>query len=95
MRDYELVMVLNPRLEEDEIEASLNKVSQWITQQGGNLAKLEKWGVRKLAYPIKHYNEGNYVFSQFQVDASQVRQLEANLKIAEEVLRYLVIKTEA
>jgi small subunit ribosomal protein S6 len=54
---------------------------------------VEKWGKKKLAYPIKHFLEGNYVLTRFKVSPAQCKELEANLKITEEVLRHLLIKS--
>jgi small subunit ribosomal protein S6 len=94
MKDYELVMVLTPELEEKGVETFIEKVGRWISDRGGSITKVEKWGRRKLAYPIKHLWEGNYILAQFRVDPLKVKELRDNLKLSQEVIRYLVVKME-
>lgn len=87
-------MVLTPDLEDKGVEDILEKVSRWLTEGGGSIVKVEKWGKRKLAYPIKHLFEGNYVFTQFKLDPSKVKELTSRLKLSSEIIRYLVVKVE-
>ncbi len=92
LRDYELVLVISPEVEEDKLGAIINNVSQFVTGHGGTISNLERWGKRKLAYQIRHFTEGNYVLAQFKMKPALSRGLEANLQISEEVLRYLLIR---
>ncbi|MBI4186401.1 MAG: 30S ribosomal protein S6 [Chloroflexi bacterium] len=91
-RDYELVLVLNPELVDKDVEAILNKVGQFITGNGGVIAEVKQWGKRKLAYPIRHFMEGNYVVSRFQLKPVACKEMEANLRVSEGVLRHLLVK---
>ncbi len=91
-RDYELVVVLSPDVAEDRSEAVIGKVSQLITERGGSLSTVDQWGRRKLAYPIKHFTEGDYVLARFTMTPRFTKELEANLQISEEVLRHLLVK---
>lgn len=94
MRQYELVTVLAPNLEELAVAATLEKLSGWISSQGGTITAQEKWGIKKLAYPIKRFTEGQFVLTRFQGEPQLSRELESNLKFSEEVLRYLLVKAE-
>lgn len=94
MRDYELVLVISPEIAEEDVPAAIDKVSQFITGRGGTVGGVNRWGRRKLAYPIHRHMEGNYVVTQFQLDPDQVAGLEASLGLVEEVLRHLVVRTD-
>ena len=94
MRGYELVLVISPEIAEEDVPSTIDKVSQFITGRGGMVAGVNRWGRRKLAYPIHRHMEGNYVVTQFQLDPEQVAGLEASLGLAEEVIRHLVVRTD-
>ena len=94
LHNYEMVMIINPEIAEEEFDTTLDNVSQFITQRGGTVADVERWGKKKLAYPIGHFMEGNYVLTRFNLEPTLNRELEANLQISEEVLRYLLVKVE-
>ncbi|MBI4286239.1 MAG: 30S ribosomal protein S6 [Chloroflexi bacterium] len=94
LRDYELVLVINPQLEGESLDALINKVSQFITERDGVVSEVVRWGKRKLAYPIKHYMEGSYVLGRIKLKSTTSKELDANLRISEEILRYLLIKVE-
>jgi small subunit ribosomal protein S6 len=91
-RDYELVLIISPEVSEEEFEATLNNVSQLISDNGGAVSHVEQWGKRKLAYPIEHFMEGSYVLTRFKMRPALSKELEAKLKISEEVLRHLLIR---
>ncbi len=91
LRDYELVVVFSPEVAEEALEAAIGKVSQFITERGGAVSTVEQWGRRKLAYPIKHFMEGSYVLSRFQMRPQLAKELEKNLQISEEVIRSLLV----
>jgi len=90
--DYELVMVISPEVAEEEFEAEIDGVSRFVTERGGSIADIERWGKRRLAYPIKHFGEGSYVLSRFKLGPEFGKELEANLRISEKVLRHLLIR---
>ena len=94
MRDYELVLIISPEIQEEDVPSAIDKVSQFITGRGGSVAGVNRWGRRKLAYPIQRHLEGNYVVTQFRLDPDQVTGLEASLGLAEEVIRHLVVRTD-
>ena len=71
------------------------KVNRFITGKGGTISDTEQWGKRRLAYPIKHFTDGRYFLIKFNMGPAFGRELEASLKISEEVLRHLLIKSES
>jgi len=89
---YELVFILNANLTEDDFSGVLEKVNDLITKLGGTVTETNQWGKRRLAYPIKKQAEGNYVLEKVQIKQTALKELDANLKLSEDVLRYLFIR---
>jgi small subunit ribosomal protein S6 len=94
VNDYELVFIIHPEVADDGLDPLINNVTQFITGKGGMIAESVRWGRKKLAYPIKHVLEGNYVLLKFKLDPSANKELENNLKISEKIIRYLLIKVD-
>ena len=94
LRDYELTVVFSPDIAEEDIPTAIERVSQFITQKGGVVTEVNRWGRRKLAYPIKHFWEGNYALTQFRLQPSAAAEIEANLRGSDEILRYLLVRLE-
>lgn len=92
MRDYELVVILSPELAEEEVPAAIDRLSQFIADRGGEVTDINRWGRRKLAYPIKKQVEGNYLVTQVKLDPRRTTDIEAGLRISEEVLRHLLVR---
>ncbi len=92
MPSYELVFILNAKLTEDDFSRVLGKVNDLITKLGGTVTETNQWGKRRLAYPIKKQAEGNYVLEKVQIKQTALKELDANLKLSEDVLRYLFIR---
>ena len=92
MRDYELVMVVRP--DAADPEAAVARYQQFILERGGEVRQVDRWGRRKLAYPIHRHLEGEYVVTQFRLDPNRVRELEDSLRLSEDVIRHLVVKLE-
>jgi len=95
MREYELTVVFSPEIAEEDVASEIEKVSQFVTDKGGTItAEANRWGRRKLAYPIRRYREGNYVLAQFKLDPGQTAELERNLHGSEGILRHLLVRLE-
>jgi len=94
MRRYELMLLLRPDLEDDKLQASVEKVTRAIVNAGGSLSKVSPWGKRRLAYDIGHHREASYFLIHFDVEPSQVREIERGMLISEEILRHLVTVLE-
>lgn len=91
MRNYELIFIVHPELDDAALNDVVEKVSGWITESGGSISKVDLWGKRKLAYEIRKQNEGQYVFVKTQMDPSFGATLERNLRLLEPVMRFLLI----
>ena len=65
-----------------------------ITAQGGEVAATDRWGRKKLAYPIRHFTEGEYFLTTFKMDPDSVPHVEGNLRLSQEVIRHLLVKRE-
>ena len=94
LRDYELVVIVSPEVMGEALDSVIDNISRFITENGGAISNIERWGKRKLAYPIKHFLEGNYVLTRFELRPQLGKELEASLQISEDVLRHLLVKIE-
>ena len=94
LHEYEMVLIISPEVVDEKFDAAIDNVSRFITDNGGSFSEVEKWGKRKLAYPIKRQLEGSYVLTRFSLKPALSKELEAKLEISEEVLRHLLIKTK-
>ena len=94
LRDYEIVYVIRPDIAEENLNPIVEKVSALITSRDGVISGIERWGKRKLAYPINHFLEGYYILGRFKAKPSAIKEIEANLQITEEILRELLVKIE-
>lgn len=94
MRKYEVVYIIKPNFEEEQYQQIIEKFNALILSNGGEILKVEPWGKRRLAYEIDKIREGYYVLLQISGDNQLPRELERNLQIADEILRYLVVKIE-
>ncbi len=92
MRDYEVLYIVRADLDDDKVQDAVKRVNTLIERSGGSAERTNVWGKRKLAYEVKHQKEGSYVLQDFQLDAGRVPELEAALKITEEVLRHLIVR---
>jgi len=92
LRDYELIVIISPEVGEEDIPGTVDKVSDFITSRGGSITEVNHWGRRKLAYPIDRFREGHYVLSRFKAKPEMAAELEANLKISENILRHLLVR---
>ena len=95
LRDYELTVIIRPDLDAEKLEARINAISQFITDKGGAVSEIQKWGKRKLGYPIKKSLEGFYVLVKCQMKPASGKELEGNLRISEDILRHLLIVVES
>jgi small subunit ribosomal protein S6 len=89
-----LVVVIDPEIDEEKLSATLDRISQFVTTRGGEVIDVDRWGKRKLAYPIKRRSEGDYVITHFRLEPAQAAELEAGLRLSEEVLRHLLVRSE-
>ena len=95
LRDYELVVIINPEVADEGIETLVSRISKYVTDNGGTVASVDKWGKKRLAYPLKRFKEGFYFLARFKIQPNFIKELEASLRISEEVLRHLVTNVES
>jgi len=94
LRDYELIVIISPDVPEEEIPANVDKIVEFITSKGGSITQVDRWGKRRLAYPIKHFKEGNYVLTKFKIEPAMTAELEAILRISEKILRHMLVRLD-
>ncbi|TSA55567.1 MAG: 30S ribosomal protein S6 [Planctomycetaceae bacterium] len=92
MRRYETIFIAHPDLPDDDIGEVVERLSKIITDLKGIVVKVEKWGKRKLAYPIKKQQKGYYILVDFVGEKTVVVELEKNMKFDDKVLKYLSVK---
>jgi small subunit ribosomal protein S6 len=92
LQEYELVYVLSPDMTDEALETRVNGMSEFITSREGAIDAVDKWGKKRLAYPIKHFQDGNYILTKFKLSPGHCKELEANLRISEDIIRHLLIR---
>ena len=90
MRDYEIVFIVHPDLDETAFDDVVSKVKGWIIDGGGEVTNVDIWGKRRLAYPIRKQEEGQYVLMESKMEPTFGAELERNFRFLEPVMRYLV-----
>lgn len=90
MRDYELVIIVQPDLDETALTGVFDKVKGWITEAGGTITKVDVWGKKRLAYAIRKQREGQYAVFYIQMEPSKTAELERNLRFLEPVMRFMI-----
>ena len=93
MRHYEIVVLVHPD-QSEQVPAMLERYKGMVTATGGSVHRVEDWGRRQLAYPIRKRTNGYYVVAQFQAEPPALPEFERLLKLDEELLRYLVVLHE-
>lgn len=93
MNPYELLLIITPDHDENEAEALTNQV-KGIIEGGGTLLKVDPWGKKRLAYPIRKRSEGYYVLYIFECTPGFVAELNRSLHVIEAILRYMVVQYE-
>ncbi len=94
MRQYELVYVMNPDAGEEAVNGLHARVEEIVTSRGGQIDKTDNWGRRRLAYEIDRHKEGTYVLELFSGPAELVAELDRRLKVADDILRYLIVRVD-
>jgi small subunit ribosomal protein S6 len=94
MRSYEVAFIVHPELDEAALGALVEKAQSWVTAMGGQVTQVDHWGRRRLAYPIRKQHEGQYVLLQAQMPAAATHELERNLRLTEQVMRFQVIRAD-
>jgi small subunit ribosomal protein S6 len=93
-RDYELGFILHPEVSEEQSNAILERIQQIVNNHDGQVVRINQWGRRRLAYPIRHQRDGFYVFFDMILTPETVSELDRNIKVTEEVLRHIIIRRD-
>ena len=91
MRNYELAFIVQPSVDEEGVAGVVEKVSQQVRAVNGDVPSVDIWGRRKLAYPINNHREGTYVLLHAKMLPSTIVELERNLKLTDQIIRYLLV----
>ena len=93
-RLYETTVILNANLEDTQIESSIARIQEIITKNNGEVNAINRWGRKRMTYPINKKNNGFYVHIEFTAEAAVCRPLDQSYQLDEQVLRYLTIKLD-
>jgi small subunit ribosomal protein S6 len=94
MRNYEAMVIVDGRLEEGDIQKAVDRFLGVITDSGGQVAGVDRWGTRRFAYEIAHQNEGYYFVANFQASEEVVEKLNRTLQISDEFVRGKILRPE-
>jgi small subunit ribosomal protein S6 len=94
MREYESVFVLNPSVDEAQVDVELGKIKEFLASRNSEVTEIQKWGRRKLAYEVKKNREGIYTLIRFQADSNVPTELDRRYRLNENMLRYLTVLYE-
>lgn len=92
MRKYEMLYILSTDLAEEVRDSIVSKFENVVKENGGTVEKVDKWGVKKLAYPINYKTEGYYVLMAFESDVNLITELKRVAGITDGILRRLITK---
>ena len=95
MASYELMFIVKPELDEEQVGTATDRVHQLVVANGGEVTKTAAWGKRRLAYQVSGLREGYYVVSNFNIEADKIVELERVLKISDTVFRHLLVRRDA
>src|SRR5579863_4181582 len=94
MRVYEELFILKPDSPEEEVDGFVEQIKQVITSGKGTVDKVDKWGVRKLAYRVQKFNEGLYVLVQFSSSPELVKEVERRLRVSDLVIKFITVRID-
>ena len=94
MREYEVVLIAHPDLDETNLNNTIDKVKSWITDSGGEVSNVDKWGKRRLTFAIQKQREGQYVLVKAGMNPTFTNELERNLRFLEPIMRHMITAVE-
>ncbi|MBI5051817.1 MAG: 30S ribosomal protein S6 [Chloroflexi bacterium] len=94
MPQYEIAFIVHPEVDENGVAELAEKAQGWVTAGGGTVEKAERQGKKRLAYPIRKQREGHYVLLQTAMKANAPLEIERNLRLTEQVIRFMITKVE-
>ena len=94
MRTYELLLILNPTLNEDERVAALERINNVVNEGASEVSTVEEWGKRKLAYEIDKLNDGDYVLYEFVAEPTNIAEINRVLGITDAIVRFIIVRRD-
>ncbi len=94
MRHYEIAFIVHPEVDEDGVSALAEKTRGWITAAGGVVEKVDRLGKKRLAYEIRKQHDGHYVLIYAQLNVGGPNEVERNLRLTEQVLRFMITRLD-
>lgn len=94
MRIYEEMFILDPAVTEEQVDSVVAQIEEVVKESGGSVDKVERWGIRRLAYRVQRREEGFYVLAQFSAGSRAVREIERRLRVDELVLKFLTVRID-
>ncbi|HWP34319.1 MAG TPA: 30S ribosomal protein S6 [Thermodesulfobacteriota bacterium] len=94
MARYELTFIVHPERSDEEARKLAERIGEIVTREGGAVLKVEEWGKRKLAYPIRKQTKGTYLLLHFTGGGRAVAEVERALRLSDDVLRYLTVRLD-
>lgn len=94
MRSYEVMFIAAPQTADDELQKITSQLQSIVTEQGGTVTKVDQWGRRKLAYPIKKFEEGIYTILNIEGTGNEIAEVDRRLRVTDAVIRHLVVRTD-
>jgi small subunit ribosomal protein S6 len=95
MLQYETVFIADPTHADEEIDELIKGFEQVVTSAGGKVVKVEKWGKRRLAYAIRHHEEGIYVLMTLECPPSLIKELDRRLRMNERIVRHMAVRVQS
>ncbi|MDX1614303.1 MAG: 30S ribosomal protein S6 [Candidatus Promineifilaceae bacterium] len=97
MRDYEVTIIIKPDIDDESRSQLIDRVAGWLVAEDSSDENLtvDHWGRRTLAYPIRKYTEGYYVYFEAQIEPVRLAEIERNIQYLDDILRHLVVRKES
>jgi len=93
VRDYEVMCLFTPELEEEPLKEEIEKLKSFVTDENGEVEKVDVWGKRHLAYPVNKKEEGYYVVVNFKLSPDKITEFKRRLGLLTSVMRFLIVRT--
>ena len=94
MNKYELAVAVSAKIEDDERASTIDKVKAYVERFGGQITNIDEWGKRSLAYEVQHMKEAFYYFIQFDAEPAAPAEIEDNIRIMENIVRFLCVRQD-